>query len=463
MKFFSLLLAFSLVISQPVLADEDMSITGDTARFLQEFDTTDIWQDLKQTDDSLYGYLEQTYRANPTIFAARAQLMAVQEDLTQAQAGYLPQVTAEADVTYTNTETEGNSFITGDGDNIGKGAALSVQQPLYRGGQTTSNIDVANNAIAAEQFALSEIEQTVLLQAVTAYMNLYQNQAIVALRENNRNLVAKELDQAQARFDVGELTITDVSQSKARLAQAESRVIQAQADVKGTLANFKAITGVAPHHTKLSYPVLRFDAPNDLQGAIDLALTNNRGLIQARFNKQVATAQTRAIEGEIKPQLNAVSRLNKSFTPSDFIDEQRQLVVGLNASMPLYAGGAVKSRIRQAEKRVLQRDALIEALANQVTAEVTANWEQWKAAQATNIALEAQIKAARVAQEGVQYEMEYGERTTLDALNANQEFLTAQTDLISSQTNEVIAFFTLAESLGLLVPANLGFDGVAVR
>jgi len=338
-----------------------------------------------------------------------------------------------------------------------------LQQPLYRGGQTTAKIDGVNYNIAAQQFKLSQAEQDIILQAVTAYMTLYRDQAILDLQKNNALLVAKELDQARARFDVGELTITDVSQSEARLAQAKSGVIQAQTNLDAAMADFIAIVGAAPNEEKLLYPNIIFEIPNTLEGAVELALSNNREVVQARFNKQAAKADKRIVEGELKPSVSASSSVSQRYSPSEFIDDQRQLTMGVNASMPLYMGGATRARIRQADKVVLQRDAQIEAIQNQVKASVRANWAQWQAAKALTASLEKQIEASRIAQEGVQYEIEFGERTTLDALNANQELLSAQTDMISAKANEVIAYFTLAESLGVLIPDNLGFESLVIQ
>ena len=475
MRFFNALFCLSLVIcmgapasaqdnsSAPQSVFDDKRVFDDKApHFIQQFDTRDLWAQLNQTNDALYDYLAQAYQLNPTVFAARAELLTSYEQLVQAKSGYLPQINAHADVTYSNTETDGSSFVSSDGGNVTKSANVVLNQPLYKGGRTTASIDVANNNIAAQQFSLSRTEQSVLLQAVQAYMDLYHNQAILELRRNDQDLVAKELDQAQARFDVGELTITDVSQSKARLAQAMAGVITAQADVRVSEAEFENVIGARPE-AKIVYPNLRFDVPSTLDASIEVAMTNNREIVQARFAKQAATARIRTIKGELLPQVDAVTQLNKVYTPTDFIDEQRQAKIGVQASIPLYTGGATKSRIREAKKMVLQNEAQIESLENKVKAQVIGNWERWKAAQAMNIARLSQISATRVAQEGVQYETEFGERTTLDALNANQELLIAQTDLIASKTNEIIAFFTLAESLGLLVPQNLGFEGVAVE
>ncbi len=413
----------------------------------------------QEASNPLHQVLELTYSNNPTIQAAREEFLAVKEGVSQARGGYLPNVSVDADVTYADTETEGSSFITSEGGNTSSTASLNVSQPLFKGGSTRANVNQAENVIAAQQFSLSAIEQQTLYDAVIAYMDVYRDKAILSLQENNKALISKELDQATVRFKVGEITRTDVSQSESRLAQAEAEFINARAAFNTARARFKQIVGNEPP-TNIGYPLVQFDMPTTLDEALALAETNNRDIIQAHFTKQAAASEVESIKGELLPQLDAVGRLNKTYTPTDFIDEQRQASVGLTVSMPLYAGGVVKSRIRQAKKVERQRAEQINIAKKSVEQQVIRNWEDWDAAKAETKARLSQVNAAIIAQEGVGYEAEFGERTTLDVLDANQELLSAQVDLVTSKRNEVVAKFAVAQSLGLLVPQNLGFSTI---
>lgn len=443
------------ILSAPVFAKEEGHLSPQEVRYTQ----SSILETLIKKNDSLYDVLAIAYQNNPTIRAARAELKVVEEQLAQAQSGFLPNVTANADILHTDVKTDGNSPITSDGGNVSKSASINLTQPVFRGGSTYANIAQAKNIITVQRFALSAIEQEVLYNSVVAYMDLYQNRAVLALQENNARLLKEELEQAQARFTVGELTKTDVSQSEARLASATAAVADARSNLASALAIFRERIGGEPP-SDLGYPVIKFKIPENIEEALALSQTNNREIIQAQYQKKAANSYVKSVKGELLPQVNAIGTLDKVYDQSDFIDEQRQAAIGLTASVPLYSGGATRSRIREAKKSALQRHEEIHVVQERVKQEVISNWSLWQAAKATIKARMAQVEANKVAQEGVEYELEFGERTTLDALNAHQELLEAQVELIQSKRNEAVAGFSVARSLGLLVPQNLGFSTV---
>ncbi len=459
MNYFKTLFLFLNLISFPVFAQEQESYVDGSSTLLKEYSNVSVIESMGKVNDVLYEVLALTYENNSTIRAARAELLAVKEQLSQAQSGYLPNVSADFDITHTNTDTEGNSFISSDGGNTSKTASLNLNQPLFKGGTTRAKVKQAQNIVAAQEFNLSAMEQETLYNAVVAYMDLYRDQAVLNLQENNQKLVVQELNQAMSRFQVGEITRTDVSQSEARLADAKAGVINARAAVKTSIATFGQIVG-SPPPTDMGYPVIKFKIPQTLIAAIELAETNNRGIIQARFNRQAAESQVSSIKGELLPQISAIGSLDKVYDQSDFIEEQRQAAIGLSASIPLYTGGATRSRIREAKKIEMQRAEQINIAKDSVKQQVISNWEDWEAARAETLARISQVDASAIAQEGVHYETEYGERTTLDSLNANQELLNAQVELLKSKRNEIVTRFALAQSLGLLVPQNLGFSTV---
>lgn len=450
------LLTLMTIFTLPSLA---FAQGGDVVTIIEMPDDSKVFDALNNKNDNLYVALEAAYNNNPTVRAARAELLAVEEQLDLAKAGFRPNITADADVTYVDTETEGTSFILSDGGNTSKNAALNLNQPLYRGGQTLAEVNGARNIIAAQEFNLSGVEQSVLYNATVAYMNVLQNESILALNFNNRDLVTKEREQAQNRFTVGELTRTDVSQAEARLANADAQVITARGNLIRSRAVYGQIVG-APPPKSFAYPLTILELPLSLEEALSVADTNNRTVLQSKFIKQAAEYDVDSSRGAMLPLVSAVGRAAKSYNPSDFIDEQSQLSFGISASVPLYQAGTNLARVRQAQKTVNQRAIqIIEAreLARQETIDA---WESLETAQANVGAREAQIKAARIAREGVHYEAKVGERTTLDALDANQELLDARVALISAKRNEVVARFALARSLGLLVPQKLGFTSI---
>ncbi|MCI5060206.1 MAG: TolC family outer membrane protein [Alphaproteobacteria bacterium] len=457
-------LAYGLVLLAvtPVTAQQDQALPIPKRYHEASATFSSILDKLERRNNTLYQALESAYRNNPALMVARQQFDVTTERLPQASAGYKPTITGEADITYTHTETEGQSCIYSDGGNTSKGAALNIEQPLYRGGTTLADIGSAKKNIRAALFALSAKEQDILYQTAEIYMDVLRDMALVQLRQNNHSLLDYELARARSRFEVGELTRTDVSQSQARLAQSRADLITAQGNLRSSRARYQQITGVMPPEN-IAFPAKSLMLPESLEEALDVAGTNNRGIIEAQYIGAAAQDDVDSRFGDLLPQISAQGRLSKIYDQSDFIEEQDQHSVGLKASIPLYRGGTNLSKLREAKKRAAQRHLEIHDIRSQTQQNVQAAWEDLRVARAAVEAREAQIRAANIAKEGVLYETEFGERTTLDALNATQELLEAQIQLVEAKRGEVVARFMLARLLGLLVPQNLGFETIPVK
>ena len=417
---------------------------------------------LEQRNNQLYLALKNAYHNNPEVLAARKEFLVVTEQLPQAESGYKPTIGSEANVTYTDTETKGQSFITSDGGNTAKGASVSLSQPLFRGGSTVADIKGAKNTIKAQLFALSAVEQNVLYDTAVAYMDVLRDMALVELRQHNHSLLDYELARAQSRFEVGELTRTDVSQSKARLAQSYADLIDAQGDLRASRAVYQQMTKV-PVPQNIAFPAVTLNLPQTLSDALEIALGNNRDILQAQYIDAAAQDNIDSRLGALMPQLSAQGQISKNYDPSDFIEEQDQSQIGVTLSIPLYEAGKNRSRLREAKKQASQRSLELRYEVDRVEKDVRMAWESWEVAKATIKARREQIKAAEIAKEGVLYETEFGERTTLDALNATQELLEAQIDFVTARRDEVVASFNLARLIGWLVPQNLGFETAKIK
>jgi TolC family type I secretion outer membrane protein len=457
MRQWLILSMFTLFSILPAFAQEGQG--GGAISIVSSLADDHIFAPLYNKNDGLYEALAITYQNNPTVRAARAELMAVREQLSQAQSGLRPTITADADITHTDTETEGSNLFGSDGGNTSKSAVLNLSQPLYRGGRTYAEVNKARNVIAAQELNLSGVEQGILYDAVVAYMNVLRDEAVLALNANNYELVAREKEQAENRFSVGELTRTDVSQSDARLAEANANVIVAQGDLKRSRAVYRQVVGTQPSK-EMAYPLTILTLPETLDEALSLTDTNNRDVLQSQFIKQAAGYDVNSKIGAMLPEISAVGALNKNYNSSDSIDEQRQASVGITASIPLYQAGTNISRVREAKKIVNRRAIQIIEARERAGQKTIDAWESLAAAQAEVKARQSQINAARIAREGVRYETEFGERTILDSLDASQELLDAQVSLITAKRNEVVARFGLARSLGVLVPQKLGFSSI---
>ncbi|NQZ14191.1 MAG: TolC family outer membrane protein [Alphaproteobacteria bacterium] len=440
-------------------ADDPLALSG-LSKSLQKnveesVNLLGAWEEL---GFDLYDALDQTYQNNPSLLSKRAEFMAIKERLPQARSGLKPTINAEAGVNYTNLETEGQNFGNSDGGNTAKNFGITVSQPLFKGGSTYANIKAANAVIAAQAASLRSSEQTILLQAVTAYMDVMRNKATLQLTKNNMDLIARELEQSIVRFDVGEVTQTDVSQARARHALAQAQLTQAEGNLNSAIAVYEEVVGHKPDLDKLSLPETIFELPETKDEAMRLAELQNFSVILAENTEIAAQYDVDSTFGELLPQISATGSLGRNYDPSDFIEEQDQIALGVTASIPLYQSGATRSRLRQAKQVANQRFLEVVDIKNQVRSEAASNYASWQTAKAEIESRKAQVDASTLAREGVHYEAELGERTTLDTLDANLELLNAQLDLITAQRNEVVARFSLAQTLGLLTPQGLDLN-----
>ncbi len=403
---------------------------------------------------SLQRSLEWTYQNNPTLQAARAQLRAIQEQLPQAYAGWKPTVLGEASIT--NTDIDGSNFGGATGSTA-KDVVLSLNQPIYRGGTTFANVKGARAVIQAQLASLSKVEQDVLLDAATAYMNVLRDQALLDLSQNNYDVIDKQREATQDRFDVGELTKTDVSQAEARLAGAQSDIINARGNLKTSKAIFQQIIGFMPG--ALEKPNIELVDPLDLETAIIQGEETSPDVLTSFYLHQASENDIDSVFGELLPEVSFSSSWNRTRDPAPgLIDEQTTKAIGITATIPLYQAGSVRSRVREAKYTSNQRLLQITETKREVRQRIISAWEDLQAARAEIDSRKAQVDAAAIAREGVHSEAELGSRTILDALDADQELLDAKVALVTAQRNKTVAEFGLLAVLGFLTPEKLQFE-----
>ncbi len=398
--------------------------------------------------------LGAAYENNPHIKAQRQQLESTDEGVAQALSGFRPTIGAEYDKGRQRTDFGGVGWSYGNAET----KQLNVTQPLFRGGGTWSSYKSAEQRVRAGQFTLSAVEQDVMLQAITAYMDVVANCAILELARNNQDVLAKQLEAANTRFQVGEVTRTDVAQSEARLSDAKSSVIAAEGQVKSSLATFTRVIGYRPEGT-LTVPDKLPELPASLDEALERGRTMNPQLLAAIHTAKSSSYDVRTNEATLLPQVSLVGTMERqegagSNGGSNF-DQDRLM---LQVSVPLYQSGAEYSRVREASAIARQRDH--ESIDTRMATDqsISQSWEQLETSISTITAREDQIKAAQVALEGVRQEQEYGSRTVLDVLDAEQELFTARTNLVRAQRDRIVDAYSLAFNLGQLTPTNLGLN-----
>lgn len=399
--------------------------------------------------------LARSYNNNPTLQAARAEYRAVQERLPQAFAGFKPDISAGAGIS--NTDLDGSNF--GGGSNTTtRDISLSLAQPIYRGGQTIAEVAAAKAVIASQKASLIQTEQTILLQGATAYMDVLRDQAVLELSMNNRDVIATQKEATQERFNVGELTKTDTSQAEARLARAQADIIRARGDLRKSKAIFEQIIGI-PAIGLVDPKLSQYVIPKDLDDSLITAENQNPQILAVTYAHAAAEKDVDDVFAELLPNINLSGELNRSFDPvPGLIDKQTTKSIGLTASIPLYQSGATRSRVRQAKYTANQRQIQIKEAQRQTRQDTISAWESLQTAEAEIKSRIAETTAAAIASEGVTAENEFGSRTVLDALDAEQEYLDAQVALVIAERERVVSTFTLLSILGALTPQSLGLQ-----
>ena len=399
--------------------------------------------------------LRTAYISNPTLRAARAEMRATAERLPQAQSGWMPQ----ADLTSTITSADVDPGRTGDGSNS-KEIGLSVTQPLYRGLRTVHGIDSAVSRIMAQGAILNAAEQQLLYNVSTAYTDVVRDQALVNLSNSNIEVVSRQLDASKRRFEVGEVTRTDVAQSEARNARAAANLTTATGNLKSSLATYEQLVGTAS--TDLPQTTIEFVFPNTLSEALELGQKNNPTTAASEYLHRSSEKDIGVVFGELLPELGLAASIDKTWDPQPgLLSDSTVKSLSLVATVPLYDGGFDRARVRQSKYTANQRFIEIMETQREVRQNIISSWETLVAARGEIVSRKAQVSASKVAQEGVRQEAELGTRTILDSLDADQEYLDAQVALVSAQRDEIVASFALARALGILTPETLGFGDIA--
>src|SRR5687768_9871635 len=276
---------------------------------------------------SLEDALANAYVSNPTIESQRAQLRATDELVPQALSGYRPTVEAGADAGYNRSRSRvpTNQGGTRDTRLNQRGVDLSVVQPLYSGGRTQAGTKRAEALVEAQRADLLSTEQTVLLDGATAYLDVVRDQAVVDLNVNNEQVLRRQLDASRDRFNVGEITRTDVSQAESRLARSVSDRIEAEGLLSASRAVYARVIGSPPG--RLTAPRLVFDLPSSREETVALAESNNPTVIAAEYSETAARNAVDAVRGEMLPSANLRGTLSRTYDPSTQVDRQDGVAV----------------------------------------------------------------------------------------------------------------------------------------
>lgn len=404
--------------------------------------------------ESLEQALVSTYLTNPTLATGRASLRSADEGVAQAISNWRPTVEFTADA---GVERNESSLRTGSARTQQRqphSYTLDLTQPLFRGGRTLAETSEAENTVMAERARLVASEQAILVAGATAYLDVYRDEAVLNLNRNNEAVLKRQLEATQDRFQVGEITRTDVYQAEARLARSTADRIQGEATLEASRAAYQNIVGVAPTGS-LVFPPIPPGLPESKEESIKEAAINNPTVIAAQYDERAAIDGIDGIWGELLPTVDFTASAGRDFASageSSRIDTAEAMVT---ISVPLYQSGSVYSRLRESKQQASEFRLVVDRERRNAAEQATRTWENLHAAQARVSSFRTQIQASKIAFEGVEREAAVGSRTVLDVLDAEQELLDARVSFIRAQRDEVVAMFELLAAVGRLTAHNL--------
>jgi outer membrane protein len=403
--------------------------------------------------DTLTEAMTSAAESNPTLGAQRARLNATREALPQAWAEALPQISVSGVAQATDPDAEDPLLETGREE--GWSSSANVSQLLFGGGRVLASTRAARAQIAGAVADYDLAFQTLLLDVTRAYADVRQAQAVVAARETNVSNLTRLYEYAQAQFDAGVVTRTDVAQAQARLAEARTFLVQAQGAMAAAVQAYQRLVGRPP--SDLQAPPETSGLPSDLEAALNAAVDSSPVLRSAMADTVLADANVdlAASQGRVNVTLEAGTSLGADF--DDDLSETSTDSVGVRVSVPLFQGGAVRSRTRQ--QRALRSAANLDLAAAQrsVQESVTNAWTGLASARAAVVSAREQVEAAELAYEGVRLEQETGLRSTVEVLIQEEDLLNARIALAQAERNLAVAERQMLASVGVLtIPSSSG-------
>jgi outer membrane protein len=390
------------------------------------------------------------YQSNPTLLSQRAQLRALEETYSQARSGIRPSVSLGA--SNRDSDTQGGQGYSYNSANI------TASQALFTGGRTANALRVAEAQILSARAGLRRTEASVMQTVIQAYIDVRRDMESLTIRQENVAVLRRQLEEANARFEVGEITKTDVNQAAARYAGAQAQLAAAQSQLATSRAAYSAAVGQAPGDLAPEPELSQIPATVD--EAFALAERNSPVLLQADYAEQASRARIAAAKSELMPTVSLQAQL--AFTDQASVqlgrgsgNYDRNLTTSAVVSQPLFTAGVNGSRIRQAVETNVSDRLQMDVARRSVVQSVSQAWGQLLATRSAITANEEQVRATTVAFEGTKQENQVGLRTTLDVLNAEQELRNAQLSLVNARRDSYLAGALLLNAMGALEARNL--------
>ncbi|MDO8533428.1 MAG: TolC family outer membrane protein [Xanthobacteraceae bacterium] len=398
--------------------------------------------------ETLEQALTEAYMNNPTLNAQRAALRSIDENVPKALSGYRPTISATGSTGIVAVDTHTKTGKSSD-TRRPSSAEVTLEQNLFKGFRTLNETRSAESQVRQARENLRNAEQAVLLNAVTAYMNVLRDEALVELQKQNLQALREQLRATRDRFEVGEVTRTDVALSEASVAAAQSALIQAQSNLATSKAIYRQTIGHDPGKLQPGRPIEHL-LPKSINMVLETGLTQHPTILASAYAVDIATLQVKIAEGALLPVLAAQASVSREINSSSDTKRQDDARGIVNLTVPLYQGGAEYAAVRQAKESLGEARIQLDVIRDQVRAQIVQFWTQLDAAKASIEAAQTQVRANQTALNGVTEEYMVGQRTILDVLTARSQLVTAQSNLVTAQRDRVVASFAVLSSFGRL-------------
>ena len=411
-----------------------------------------IFASIPAQAESLADAMRAAYRKNPTLNADRARQRATDELVPAAKSGWRPTINARGTaqrVWSDNSEqpSDATSSLILD---------IELSQPIFRGFRTVEGIKSAKSTVEAGRQQLLATEQEILFKVASAYFAVIRDRQILSFRQQNVNNLQKQARAAQARFDVGEVTRTDVSQARARVSGAQGDVAAAKANLEASIAAYVAVVGAKPG--KLKYAKLG-RVPESLEAALSVANDISPQILAASWVHDASLHDVEVQKGALLPTIDLRASASHTVHPQDGVDWSERAAVQAVVNVPIYQTGREYAAIRQAKQTASQRQVQIIEATRSVREQVTAAWYTLVSSRQSISAAKAQVTAAALALDGINQEYLVGSRTTIDVLNAEQEVLGAKIGVVQAEFSHYLSSYRLLQAMGKLTAKHVGLGG----
>jgi len=411
--------------------------------------------------ETLTDALARAYQTNPLLNAERAKLRSTDENVPGALAGYRPQVALSLSAGLQGVRNLLPGGFNPDGTaappfsqsaNLTPwSAGLTLNQNLFNGFKTGNQVRQAEAQVLSGREALRLVEQSVLLDAATAYMGVLANQGLVEAQRANLQFLRELRATTQRRYDAGDVTPTDVAQSEARLNRGIADLNNAEIALAVSQATYAQVIGVSPGRLSQPDSVDRL-LPRQRDQAVAIGRAENPAILTATFDTDAAQKAVNIAEAALYPTVGVQASVSRNFQTDTTLGSTRtdQASVVGNVNVPVYDGGVASAQVRQSKELLSQARILLDRARTQTDLAVVTAWVTNEGSRINLNAAQSEVRAAEIAVAGVQREAQAGQRTTLDVLNSQQDLTAARSRLIIAQRDRVVASYTLLSAIGRL-------------